>query len=94
MKKSFKILSKTFGSLKNSLYFCNPKSRETGSEVEIKIEFKKREIKACQKKVLKFLQKDLVIKKLSYTFALAIRNQRQREFPELKRKEERSLTYK
>jgi hypothetical protein len=50
LEKSFKILSKTFGSLKNSLYFCNPKSRETGSEVEIKIEFKKREVKAYEKK--------------------------------------------
>ena len=50
LEKSFKILSKTFGGLKNSLYFCNPKSRETGSEVEIKIEFKKREINAYEKK--------------------------------------------
>ena len=86
-KKSFKFLSKTFGHLKNSLYFCSPKSREAGSEVEIKIEFKKREIKAYEKKVLKFLQKYLVIKKLSYTFALAIRNKRQKEFPELKRED-------
>ena len=50
MKKSFKFLSKTFGHLKNSLYFCSPKSREAESEVEIKIEFKKREIKAYEKK--------------------------------------------
>ena len=63
-------------------------SQIEGSEVEIKIEFKKREIKAYEKKVLKFLQKYLVIKKLSYTFALAIRNQRQKEFPGIKRKEQ------
>ena len=32
LKKRFKIYIKTFGVLRNSLYFCNPKSREAGAE--------------------------------------------------------------
>ena len=38
LKKDLKILQKTFGLLENSLYFCNPKSREVGSAEGINLD--------------------------------------------------------
>ena len=87
LKKRFKIYIKTFGVLGNSLYFCNPKSREAGAKQKIWL-IDLRGNKAYEKEVLNFSQKHLVNSKIVYTFALAIRNKRQKEFPEnAKRKE-------